>query len=116
MHADSKPPDRHMEKRIVRHMFRTFVLWLISKEETHGYELIKKIQEDGGFPATANRLYPVLAELREKGLVTQKTEMHGKRAKKIYSITANGKVALEDARKHVAMCPLRRQFLQEMSS
>ncbi|MFH1394179.1 MAG: PadR family transcriptional regulator [Candidatus Micrarchaeota archaeon] len=116
MYPHKKPPGKDMEKRVIRHMFRTFLLWLISKEEVHGYELIKKIQKDGGFPCTANRIYPVLAELNEKGFITQKTEMHGKRAKKLYKITPMGRNAIAHAKKHVGECPLRKEFLQEMSS
>jgi len=117
MHNGKKNRDKNLERRILRHMFRSFLLWLLSKQELHGYELIRILQQDKGFPAvTASKVYPLLSELCENGLISQKTEMHGKRAKKIYKTTAKGREALVNCKKHVASSPLRKQFLQEMSS
>ncbi len=111
----SKPPREDFEKQARRYMFSSFLLWYISKHDMHGYELIKKIDKEEGFPAlTASRLYPVLKSMARKGLIARKTQMHGNRAKKIYHITQSGKTALAETKRYIASKPLRRQFLKEM--
>lgn len=103
------------EKQARKYMFTTFLLWYISKRSMHGYELIKKIEEEEGFPAlTASRLYPVLKGMMRKGLISQTTSMHGKRAKKVYHITPAGRAAFAETKKYIAGKPLRRQFLREL--
>jgi PadR family transcriptional regulator PadR len=103
------------EKQARRYMFSSFLLWYISKHDMYGYELIKKIEQEEGFPAlTASRLYPVLKGMMRRGLISRKTQMQGNRAKKVYTITAAGRAALADTKKYVAGKPLRRQFLREL--
>ncbi len=105
------------EKQARRYMFSSFLLWYISKRRMHGYELIKKIEEEEGFQAlTASRLYPVLKGMVRKGLIAQTTMMHGNRKKKVYHITPAGRAAFADVKKYIAGKPLRRQFLRELVS
>ncbi len=112
----SKPSREDFEMQARRYMFSSFLLWYISKHRMYGYELIKKIEEEEGFPAlTASRLYPVLNGMARKGLIAQKTEMHGNRAKKVYRITPSGRSALAETKRYIASKPLRRRFLRELS-
>jgi DNA-binding PadR family transcriptional regulator len=106
---------RAFEKKAMRHMFSTFLLWYISKHKTHGYELIKRLDEEERFHViTASQLYPMLKSLLKQGLISQKKEMQGKRARKVYDITGAGRAILAQAKKCMCESPLKRQFLREM--
>ncbi|MFH0885109.1 MAG: PadR family transcriptional regulator [Candidatus Micrarchaeota archaeon] len=106
---------RAFEKRVMRHMFSTFLLWYISKHRTHGYELIKRLDEEEKFHViTASQLYPMLNSLLKQGLISQERVMQGKRVRKVYNITGAGRAALAQAKKCMCESPLKRQFLREM--
>ena len=103
------------ENQARRYMFSSFLLWYISKHRMYGSELIKKIEEEEGFPAlTASRLYPALKRMMREGLITRRTQMQGNREKKVYTITPAGRSALAETKRYVAGKPLRRQFLREL--
>jgi DNA-binding PadR family transcriptional regulator len=105
-----------MHKHMLKHMLSTFLLWLISKKPIHGYELIKKIEDDGGFKiVTASKLYPILKLLTKKGLISYEKEPHGQRIRKVYSITRKGKAALKHMKQCLMESDLKRQFLREMA-
>lgn len=100
---------------MLRHMLSTFLLWFISKKPKHGYEIIKSLESEEGFRAmTASSLYPLLKELTSAGLISQRKEMHGRRARKTYHATEKGLEALRQARMMMRKKPLKRQFLLEM--
>jgi DNA-binding PadR family transcriptional regulator len=106
---------RTFDKRMMRHMFSTFLLWYISRNRTHGYELIKRLEKEEKFKVIgASQLYPMLKALMRQGLISQKREMQGKRARKVYHITQKGREALQAAKRCMCQSPLKRQFLREM--
>ncbi len=103
------------DKKFLKELFTTFLLWMISKKEMHGYEIIKSMQSDGGFPAvTASKIYPMLASLSKRGLVSQKTEMHGRRPRKLYRLTARGKETFLHAKQFVSRSKLKKGFFEDM--
>ncbi|MCD6523245.1 MAG: helix-turn-helix transcriptional regulator [Candidatus Diapherotrites archaeon] len=68
---------------------RLLALALLSKKETYGYEIInlaKGISIEEEPRISASKVYPVLHEMENKGLI--KGRWHGR--KKIYSITKKG--------------------------
>ncbi|MBC7102643.1 MAG: PadR family transcriptional regulator [Parvibaculum sp.] len=81
-----------------------------------GYE-INKMFEDGPFShfldASYGSIYPALTRLTEEGLVTCKAEAQEKRPdKKIYSLTAKGRLKLRDAlQQPIADDKYRSEFL-----
>jgi len=83
------------------------ILWIISKERIHGYEIIKKMKEGldedikkrGFVGPGANRIYPILQELEKKGLIEGNTELQGKRKVKYYEITEKGENTINIIRK-----------------
>lgn len=106
---------KDFEKQMLKHMFSTFLLWYISKHKTYGYELMKKLEGEEGFRITGpGQLYPLLKEMTRNGLISQRRELQGRRARKMYSITADGKDALREAKRCMRENPLKRQFLLEM--
>ena len=107
--------DKNFEKKIGKEKFSVFLLWLISKKDMHGYEIIKTIKEEPHIPSfAASKIYPLLKELNKKGLITQKRVMQGKRARKVYSITAKGKEALQKIREFLRNSPLLKQYAEDM--
>lgn len=106
---------KNFEKELMRHLLTSFLLWLISKNKTHGYGLIKLMRsEDKTTCASPSKIYPLLKELKARGLIAQKREMHGKRAKKVYHVTEKGLKVLREAKEFMAQKPLKRSFLKEM--
>ncbi len=60
----------------------------------HGYELMKEMEARSGgmYRASAGTIYPNLQQLEDEGLVRMETSKDGKR---VYSITDEGRKALE---------------------
>jgi DNA-binding PadR family transcriptional regulator len=71
---------------------RYVILQLISEKSSHGYEIIKSIEErlGGAYAPSPGVIYPVLTMLEEMGYATATTEG----TRKLYSITEEGSKAL----------------------
>ncbi|MFH1520185.1 MAG: PadR family transcriptional regulator [Candidatus Micrarchaeota archaeon] len=110
------PSEEKMHKQMLKHMLLSFLLWLISKKPIHGYELIKKIEDDGGFRiVTASKLYPILKLLTNQGFIAQKKESQGQRVRKVYHITTKGSDILKHMKNCICKSKLKRAFLKEMT-
>jgi DNA-binding PadR family transcriptional regulator len=66
------------------------VLWIISKEDLKGCEISRELEKRRGSKPSPGTLYPVLKELREKGLI-EPNEI------KAYSLTKKGEEELVSA-------------------
>ncbi len=86
-----------ISKDLVAASSRPFILSLLSKKESYGYEIIKNIQElsDSEIIWKDGMLYPVLKKLCENKLVECEWKMVDGRKRKYYKITALGLEALE---------------------
>lgn len=75
---------------------RFLLLELIAQKPRHGYELIKGIEEElgGAYAPSPGIVYPMLTFFEESGWATVTTEG----TRKLYSITEEGKAALEENR------------------
>jgi DNA-binding PadR family transcriptional regulator len=75
----------------------TLILLALEKGPSHGYSLMQTIKNDTYevWNPSASSLYPHLSSLTEKGLIKFKTEMDGKRERKVYNITLKGKKTLK---------------------
>ncbi len=78
---------------------RLIALALIAEQPRHGYEIIKLLEEktDGWYAPSPGMVYPTLTYLEEAGHVTAQTEG----AKKLYTITAEGRTYLDENRAFV---------------
>ncbi len=90
--------DHHHGRRAAR-MFdqgdlRLILLQLISEKPSHGYELIKAIEEKlaGTYSPSPGVVYPTLTFLEEAGFATVSPEAGGK---KLYAITPEGEAELD---------------------
>ena len=106
---------RRIAKRAHRN-FEAFILWLFSKKEMHGYELINLLSEEDSFgkTITAALIYPLLSEMSKKGLLRCRTTRTGRRIRKVYSITSKGMRELGMAKERFRQRSLMREFLKEM--
>ena len=95
-----------------------FLLWLISKHEMHGYEILKTLKNDPGAPnaqvISASRLYPMLNGMLAAGLISQKEKKTGRRVRKAYIVTAKGRAMLKQGKK--MFTGLVGRFVREMCS
>ena len=78
---------------------RLLALALIAQQPRHGYEIIKVLEEktEGWYAPSPGIVYPTLTYLEEAGYVTAQADG----AKRLYSITAEGRTYLESNRAFV---------------
>src|SRR5579871_4719246 len=69
---------------------RLVLLKLIADKPSHGYELIKAVEEavGGAYAPSPGVVYPTLTLLEDMGYVRQQPDAEG--AKKLYAVTAEG--------------------------
>lgn len=82
---------------------RTLCLGLLTRDEATGYEIKKAFQNGLShfYDASFGSIYPALTKLTEEGLVTCTEQPQDKRPdKKVYRITAAGRLAFLDALGH----------------
>ena len=78
---------------------RLIALALIAEQPRHGYEIIKVLEDktEGWYSPSPGIVYPTLTYLEEAGYVTAQADG----AKKLYTITAEGRAHLEQNRDFV---------------
>jgi len=64
----------------------------------YGYEITQRVKElsDGRILLTEGALYPALHKLEAEGLLKTETVMMGKRVRKYYSLTTEGKSLVKE--------------------
>jgi DNA-binding PadR family transcriptional regulator len=90
--AHPNPPGAG-ERTIPRMDVKFPILGFLMESEMTGYDLKRKFQDPVGFfyRASDGSLYPALKKLASEGLVTMRAERRGRRARKVYAITARGR-------------------------
>ena len=79
---------------LIKGTLKTIVLKLLSdNNRMYGYEITQKVKDltFDKIQITEGALYPTLHSLEADGLVTVETEFIGKRVRKYYSLSQNGK-------------------------
>jgi DNA-binding PadR family transcriptional regulator len=69
------------------------ILGFLMESEMTGYDLKRRFRDPIGFfyRASDGSLYPALKKLAHDGMVTMRAERHGRRARKVYAITPQGR-------------------------
>src|SRR5215475_5686992 len=69
------------------------ILGFLMDSEATGYDLKRRFRDPVGFfyRVSDGSLYPALKKLARDGLVTVRGERHGRRARKVYAITEQGR-------------------------
>ena len=87
------------KKEIVQHIVRNLLdiqlLRIIQAQPTWGYQIKKQVETDFDIKLRHGALYPTLSLLEKKGLVNCTSQLMGKRVRKVYAITENGKTYLQ---------------------
>jgi DNA-binding PadR family transcriptional regulator len=87
------------KKEIVQHIIRNLLdiqlLRIIQAEPTWGYKIKKQVESDFNIKIRHGALYPTLNTLQDRGFVESKMLRKDGRARKVYTITENGKKYLQ---------------------
>ncbi len=96
-----------MDNEFRRIFLKLVVLKIIRDRPSHGYEIIKTIEQNSGgrWTPSAGSIYPALEDLESKGFIRSEEVER----KKVYSITPKGEIALE------RMVEKKRQMVCEMT-
>jgi DNA-binding PadR family transcriptional regulator len=78
---------------------RLAVLMLLNKKPSHGYEIMKEINQrtQGFWRPTAGGVYPILSDLENSGYIKGHWETQKNRRLKVYVITKSGDAILKQA-------------------
>jgi PadR family transcriptional regulator PadR len=87
------------KKEIVQHIIRNLLdiqlLRIIETQPTWGYKIKKQVETEFNIKLRHGALYPTLNSLEEKGFVASKKQQKDGRARKVYTITTDGKTYLK---------------------
>ncbi len=85
------------EKTMKKGFVNIFVLMVLNKEPTHGYQIKKLIEKRtlGVWSPTDSTMYTILKDLRDKNLIKQQKTQDPEDSKKVYELTKKGKDTLE---------------------
>jgi PadR family transcriptional regulator len=88
------------KKEIVQHIIRNLLdiqlLRIIQTEPTWGYRIKKHVETKFNIKLRHGALYPALNSLEQKGFVESKKQQKDGRSRKVYNITENGKIYLQE--------------------
>ncbi len=86
-----------IDKQLLKGCTKTLVLQLLSKKNMHGYELATQLKtlSTGKIEVTEGTLYPLLHALEADGAIASSIVEQGKRTRKVYSLTTEGKKLLK---------------------
>lgn len=79
---------------LLKGTLKTIVLKLLDdNQKMYGYEITQKVKDltNGSIQLTEGSLYPTLHALEAEGLLTTETEYIGKRVRKYYSLSQEGR-------------------------
>ena len=87
------------KKGIVQHIIKNLLeiklLRTVQARPTWGYKIKKQVETDFNIKIRHGALYPALNSLEKKGFLESTTQQKGKRARKVYAITENGKIYMD---------------------
>ena len=84
---------------LIKGTLKTIVLKLLSdNKKMYGYEITQKVKELTGekIQLTEGALYPTLHALEQEGLLKTEIEYVGKRMRKYYSLSSEGKTKAKE--------------------
>ncbi len=87
-----------ISRELLKGSTNMLVLSLLENEDMYGYEMIRKLTEksENIFELQEGTLYPILHGLEEKNYITSYWDETGKKKRKYYSITNEGKKHLKE--------------------
>lgn len=74
------------------------ILHALEREPSHGYGILKDLESAIGEAPSKNRIYRVLRELEDEGLLDSEETTEDSRTRQVYSLTSRGADRLEEYR------------------
>ncbi len=88
------------DKDLYGGLIRLHILHHAAEEPIFGLGIIEELRHHG-YELSAGTLYPMLHGMEKKGYLISRHERSGRRDRRVYEITAQGRVALTDAKTKV---------------
>ncbi len=82
-------------QRIIKNLLDIQLLRMVKAQPLWGYKIKKKVEANFNVKLRHGALYPTLNRLERKGFLTSKRQTKGGRARKVYTITKEGKAYLQ---------------------
>jgi PadR family transcriptional regulator PadR len=114
-------------KTIVNGFTHLLILWFLSKEDLHGYALMKRLNEffspqiECGFvkKVSSSKIYPILSDMEEYKIIEGEWKVQSSKNIKVYHLTNRGELILEDISKKIQYVysiknPLWQEFFQDI--
>ena len=86
---------KELVQRMTRNLTDIQILRLLEVQPLWGYRIKKKVELDLGVKLRHGTLYPTLSLLETRGFVAGEKQQYGGRARKVYSITEEGRKYLQ---------------------
>ncbi|HII85401.1 TPA: helix-turn-helix transcriptional regulator [Candidatus Bathyarchaeota archaeon] len=86
---------KEIVQRITKNLTDIQILRLLQAQPLWGYRIKKRVETDVGLRLRHGTLYPTLNLLEKRGFVTSQRQQKDGRARKVYTITEEGKQYLE---------------------
>lgn len=83
---------------VLKGLIEGLVLHAIEREPTHGYGILKEIEESLGEAPNKNQVYPLLQRMEEDGLIRSEEVSEDTRTKQVYHLTRDGESRLREYR------------------
>ena len=79
------------EESFMTNLTKFYILAVLRENPRHGYEIIDELGKRTGKKPSAGQIYPLLRNMQKLGYVTVSSQNVGKKKRKIYKLTAEGK-------------------------
>ena len=79
------------EESFLTNLTKFYIITMLREKERHGYEIIDELGKRVGKKPSAGQIYPLLGRMEKLGYVTVSSQNIGKKKRKIYKLTADGK-------------------------
>jgi PadR family transcriptional regulator len=90
-------PTAERESLLLRGTLDMCVLALLSRESSHAYGVVQRLQEHGFAQTSYGTVYPMVSRLRRQGLLTHEIEPSaGGPARHVLTVTAEGQKTLDE--------------------
>jgi len=86
---------KEIVQRIIKNLLDIQLLRMVRAQPLWGYKIKKKVETNFQIKLRHGALYPMLNSLEQKGFLTSQKQTKGGRARKVYTITKNGKEYLQ---------------------
>lgn len=116
--------DKRVFKNFYNGIFPSLILWIISKEDIHGYGLMKKLNNLFTFDqykvnVNSSKIYPILSRMEKNGLIVGEWKINeNNKSVKFYSITDEGRDFLKLIQSQIQIVfknPVWEEFFNEMA-